>query len=120
MDPGMDHIIRSICALILACACGCAADTTSPAALGAPCECPGDSYPCALAGCGEGATCRGGTCAIACASDDACPADAICVPDGSAAGGACAYACETSADCPADLELDRCDGTCYGGPLVTR
>lgn len=120
MDPGMDTPITLICALILALACGCAADTTLPPALGAPCECPGDDYPCDLAGCGDGASCRGGTCAIGCTSSDDCPDGAICQPDGSTTGGSCAYACETAADCPADLKLDRCDGTCYGGPLVTR
>jgi len=82
--------------------------------LGAPCECPGGvGYPCELAGCGDGAACRAGTCAIACA--DGCPDGAVCVEDG--AGGSCAFPCATASDCPDGL--DRCDGTCYGGPLVT-
>lgn len=91
----------------------CSSDVTEPQ-LGAPCECPASiGYPCELAGCGDGASCRGGTCAMPCAAG--CPDGSVCIDD--EFGGSCAYACTTAADCPGDL--DRCDGTCYGGPLVS-
>lgn len=99
--------MRTLGFVLLVLVIGC--EQADPPRLGAPCECPGD-----------GAACRGGTCAIACSGDADCPAGAICQPDGSTAGGACAYPCVTVDDCPADFGLDRCDGTCYGGPLVVQ
>lgn len=81
--------------------------------LGAPCECA--EYPCALAACGAGALCTAGTCAVYCERDEDCPDGAVCNTE---APRACEYPCATADECPAGL--DRCDGACYGGPLVTR
>ena len=105
--------MRTVAALALAVALS-ACDHGDPAPrLGAPCEC--DTYPCALAECGAGALCTAGTCAMYCERDEDCPDGAVCNTDGPRA---CVYPCTTADECPAGL--DRCDGACYGGPLVTR